>query len=210
MKTRLIFIAAFLLLLPTILGAQQLSGPDTVRCVTGFNGRATIHLAVSNPGADVIQTGIPFIVPFASAFSMFSNAQNNFLPNEVRQIAILYNPTQAGCDTAYYYLPYSKDSQLVVVMIGCTSSAAVSESNEISLGVSIYPNPFNSQTIISITNASRQMKVSLTGQIGNTFSLPPDKRIVLDAKELGLADGTYILRIEDGDQVLIKNIILQK
>lgn len=218
MKTRFAF-TLLVLLISSVATAQNSNSPaflldadDTVHVKGGVGGHLAFHIPISNIGDSNAKIGVPFIIPFAAPFMMLGNVIPDPIPsNGVGLIGISYNPTKEGCDTAYLYIPYPSDNQLVIVIIACTEFAnAVIQSNATELGVSVSPNPFNSQTSIAIVNASPTMKVTLSDLLGNITILPSHKQIVLDSKTLGLREGKYILRIENDARILARNIIFLK
>ena len=115
---------------------------------------------------------------------------------------------------------------------GCTNSCSVKvqyhsrQSNsdiinsfaEDNLYVNVYPNPFNSVTFVEFTNSEidAHVVICLYDLIGNKLALIFDNEVekgIIIKKEINadnFSEGVYILRIDNGDQVVTRKLILIK
>jgi hypothetical protein len=113
-------------------------------------------------------------------------------------------------DTASLWVHYKNGGDHIVrVMItGLSFKSSVKPVlTDQSTSVTISPNPFVEQANIFVTNVSPSSKVTLTDILGKSISLPSAEKITLDAHQLGLSEGIYVLRVEDNGTTITRNII---
>lgn len=104
-------------------------------------------------------------------------------------------------------------------MAELTPTSIPKEELNVDLGIVLhpnYPNPFNPVTEIRWTlNAGRQMRLSISDILGREIAVLVDgvmpageHRVSFDAG--GLASGVYVMRLQAGDQVLTRKMVLVK
>ena len=150
------------------------------------------------------------VVPVTgSLFDLVLMPQVGYVFNQSRNDdSAIYTPNHLGRDTTWLTIQYDTSRTLVVVFTGTgISPAFVKTENNSDVGITINPNPFTDQTTVDIPTASPSVKITLTDILGKMISLPISEHLVLSAKQLGLYEGMYVLRVEDRGNIVQKNII---
>jgi hypothetical protein len=160
----------------------------------------------ANATTVVMDSGV--LVAGSAPFTMSSFFPSLFLGGAKKPINVTFSPTSLGPATARIRFYYSHGSvREAVIVANAVPSSSVAPTSSSSLDVSVVPNPFASQTVVTMRNVSATAKVTLTDLLGRVFVLPTAEKMLIDAAALGLSKGTYVLRVEDGPVNISRTII---
>ncbi|MBS1902295.1 MAG: T9SS type A sorting domain-containing protein [Bacteroidetes bacterium] len=191
--------------------AGTLTSPDTLNFGdVPLDKPATKSLLVTNspPSGMTVVMDSGVLAAGTAPFTLNGFFPTLFLGGAVKPLSITFAPTAIGNFSAKVRLYYSRGAMREAVLVAhAVQSTSVPMTHEDELSVSVVPNPFTSQALLTIRNASPSVKVTLTDILGRVTPLPASEQILLDATALGLSKGTYVLRVEDGATVITRNII---
>jgi hypothetical protein len=136
-------------------------------------------------------------------------------PGEDTIFAIHYNPVIPSIpnnDTASLWIHYRNggDHIVRVTITGTSFTSSVAPTPTNNERIVIAPNPFKDETTLTLTNYSPSAKIILTDILGKSISLPYADKIILNAKQLDLHEGMYVLRVDDNGTMISRNIIFLK
>jgi uncharacterized protein (DUF1684 family) len=99
------------------------------------------------------------------------------------------------------------------VDINITLTHITTDVNEITEGISIFPNPATDRFQVSLSGNNQPMTISLSNQHGqlvetrNLGAFAGEQQLDYDME--GFASGVYFLRIETADNVHVYKVVLQ-
>ncbi|HYM20750.1 MAG TPA: glycoside hydrolase family 20 zincin-like fold domain-containing protein [Candidatus Kapabacteria bacterium] len=127
-------------------------------------------------------------------------------------LTIYYNPVSPSFpnnDTASLWIHYKNggDHLVRVVITGFSFKSSVTPMRTSDDLMVVTANPFTEETTLELKNASPTAKITLTDILGNVITLPYSDHIMINAKQLGLHEGIYVLRVQDAGVSILQNII---
>jgi hypothetical protein len=132
--------------------------------------------------------------------------------NGTLPFSMQYLPTKVAADTGRLEITYHADNvvkkNLSILMNGSgINPASTYSENPSSLSVQILPNPFTKTTQLLIRTERRIFSAELFDVTGKSMKLSPSPIISLDATELGLHPGVYLLKVSDEKETVLTKIV---
>jgi hypothetical protein len=182
--------------------------PGVIEC--GGHYQVSVPLYAYSSKDSAVSIGPIIMTPSLGPFSFVSFGPETVPSGGYAFLNLHFDPVSGGCDTSYIRIIYNADSVLNLVLIGCCGVSNVPDAEMTSATVDVNPNPFKDETTLTLTNYSPSAKIILTDILGKSISLPYADKIVLDAKQLDLHEGMYVLRVDDNGTTISRNIIYLK
>lgn len=157
----------------------------------------TLYPAISNFPSDMAVTAI---TSTNDTVSIYVSSKTDIAGKAAPVIP--FSITGIGSQFSDYNAPFEGGYRLMVIS-SSYSSISLSENNF--QGIAVYPNPFLNE--ITIDSPSRIKKVEVLSIEGRALSTkaPFSSTVKMDLSPL--AKGTYILRVQNGEGVIIQKII---
>lgn len=123
-----------------------------------------------------------------------------------------YSIPAFAVDTDNEILPikWTSNGSVGRIMRLVSTASGVRPVNTSGLEVTVSPNPFSSQTLISTTSSRTPVSMSLTDVFGHTIRLDPSPQVTLRPQDLGLSSGVYLLSVSDGEQTVTQHIVITR
>lgn len=189
----------------------SLTGPDTldfgnVMLTTTKNGFAPITNSPVDGLTVVMDSGV--VNPSGTIFSPAGIIPGLFLGGATKQVKIACTPTALGNYTATLRMYYSHGQvKDVLLRAHIIPFSGVESAPDESLDVSVVPNPFSVHSVVTVRGASPSLRITLADILGHVTVLPSNEQILLDPSQLGLHQGTYVLRVEDGAKTITRKVV---
>lgn len=143
------------------------------------------------------------VVPFENSTIAEGQMQANGAPN-VDAVSVGVNNDHETCILPAFL-------QIKIFVDSRRENCSTSIDPSLSLGLSLAPNPFSEQLLVSWKNQTVRLKsanlLSLAGQVVYTQFIAENNSILLEPKQLSA--GVYILALESAERTYYRKVILQ-